>query len=594
MGKISAFLTNFFKNPEWHRRLRWPLLSIAVGVVAGMGAITFDWLLHLFLKYFIHLPTGYIEPVPIPAGTPTWTAPHFWGRWLLLIVPTLGGLISGLIVFFIAPEAEGHGTDAMIESFHQRGGFVRKRVPFIKILASAITIGSGGSAGKEGPIAQIGSGFGSCLATALKLKPRDRRILMLAGAAAGIGAIFRAPLGAALFAPEVLYRDTEFEFEAILPCLTSSIVAYSIFTNVYGHRAIFFPGHIDLTLPTELLPYSLFGVVCALVGYFYVHWFYGLRDKFFKKLPIPKLLKPALGGFLLGCVALFYPQIMAGGYGWIQWALEGKFLWHTMFILAILKIIVTSFTISSGGSGGVFGPSLFMGAMLGGAFGALGHQLAPEWVINPASYVLVGMGAFFGGVAKVPIASIIMLCEMSSSYTLLVPLMLVTTIAFLFLWNTTLFEKQVPTRMASPAHSRRMASGLLEYMFVYQAINNRPVELIPESLPFEQLVRTVTNSPDHYFPVIDHEGKMTGILSINDIREILFEEAISHLIVAKDVATPNVVRLFWHETLKQALDKFNAINVDELPVVKEDSPDKIITMLSKRDIISFYYHNIEV
>ncbi|OPX19983.1 MAG: chloride channel protein [Desulfobacca sp. 4484_104] len=577
-----------------HRRLRWPLLSIAVGIVAGVGAITFDWLLHLFLKYFIHLPTGYIEPVPIPAGTPTWTAPHFWGRWLLLIIPTLGGLVSGLIVFLIAPEAEGDGTNAMIESFHQRGGFVRKRVPFLKILSSAITIGSGGSAGKEGPISQIGSGFGSCLASALHLRPRDRRILMLAGAAAGIGAIFRAPLGAALFAPEVLYRDTEFESEAILPCLTSSIVAYSIFTNVYGRQALFFPGHVDISIPTELVPYTLFGVVCALVGYFYVHWFYGLRDKFFNKLPLPNHFKPAIGGFLLGCVALFYPQIMAGGYGWIQYALEGKFLWHTMFILAILKIVVTSFTISSGGSGGVFGPSLFMGAMLGGAFGFLGHQLAPQWVINPTSYVLVGMGAFLGGVGKIPIASIIMLCEMSSSYTLLVPLMLVTTIAFLCLWNTTLYEKQVATRMASPAHFQRIASGLLERMFVYQAVNNRPVELIPESMPFEQLVRTVTNSPDHYFPVIDQQGKMTGILSINDIRGLLFEEAISHLIVAKDVATPNVVRLFWNETLKQALDKFNVINVDELPVVKEDSPDQIITMLSKRDIISFYYQKIGV
>lgn len=574
--------------------MRWPLLSVAVGVVAGLGAITFDWLLNLFLGYFIQLPTGYVEPVPIPAGTPLWTPPHYWGHWLLLIIPALGGLTSGLLVFLLAPEAEGHGTDAMIDSFHQRGGFVRKRVPFIKILASAITIGSGGSAGKEGPIAQIGSGFGSCLATALRLKPRDRRILMLAGAAAGIGAIFRAPLGAALFAPEVLYRDTEFEFEAILPCLISSIVAYSIFTNVYGRHAIFFPGHVDITLPTELVPYILFGFVCAVVGYFYIHWFYGLRDRFFKKIPLPRHFKPAIGGLLLGGVALFYPQIMAGGYGWIQWALEGKFLWHTMFTLAILKIIVTSFTISSGGSGGVFGPSLFMGAMLGGAFGALGHQLAPAWVINPSCYVLVGMGAFFGGVAKVPIASIIMLCEMSSSYTLLVPLMLVTTIAFLCLWNTTLYEKQVATRMASPAHFRSLASGLLERMFVYQAINNRPVELIPESMPFEQLVRTVTISPDHYFPVVNHQGKMSGILSINDIREILFEDAISHLIVAKDVATPNVVRLFWNETLKQALDKFNEINVDELPVVKEEDPDQIITMLSKRDIISFYYRKLEV
>lgn len=594
MNNLKAFLNKILKSPEWHRRLRWPLLSVATGVVAGLGAILFDWLLHIGLRYFIHLPTGYVEPIPLPGGNSASMVSLPEGHWLFVIIPALGGLVSGLLVFLIAPEAEGHGTDAMIEAFHYRGGFIRKRVPFIKILASAITIGSGGSAGKEGPIAQIGAGFGSFLATTMKLTPRERRILILAGAAGGIGAIFRAPLGAALFAPEVLYRDTEFEFEAIIPCLTSSIVAYSIFTLVYGRSAIFFPGTVDVSLPTELLPYSLFGIVCALVGYFYVKFFYGLRDRFFTKVPIPNCFKPALGGLLLGGVAFFYPQIMAGGYGWIQWALDGQFPWHLMLTLALLKIVVTSFTISSGGSGGVFGPSLFMGAMLGGAFGFFGYQVAPDWVIHPSSYALVGMGGFFGGVAKVPIASIIMVCEMSSSYTLLVPLILVSTIAFLCLWRTSLYEKQVASRLASPAHFQRLASGLLERMYVHQAINPRPVQPISESMPFEQLVRIVTYSQDHYFPVVNEHGKMTGIISINDIRAILFEDSVFRLIVAKDVATPNVVRVYWNETLKQAMEKLTTLNVDELPVVKEENPDEIITMLSKRDIISYYYRKIEV
>lgn len=269
----------------------------------------------------------------------------------LLVIPALGGLLSGLLVYLVAPEAEGHGTDAMIESFHQRGGHIRKRVPLVKIVASAVTIGSGGSAGKEGPIAQIGSGFGSFFATVLKLKPRDRRLLVLAGAAGGIGAIFRAPLGAALFAPEVLYRETEFEYEAILPCIISSIVAYSVFTNVYGRRAIFSPGTVDFTLP-ELIPYALFGVVCALVGFVYIRVFYGLRDRFFNPLGIPRLVKPALGGLMVGAVAFLFPQIMDGGYGWVQAALEGKLFWGTMLLLAFLKILATSCTISSGGSGG--------------------------------------------------------------------------------------------------------------------------------------------------------------------------------------------------------------------------------------------------
>ena len=297
----------------------------------------------------------------------------------------------------------------------------------MKIIASAITIGTGGSAGKEGPIAQIGSGFGSAFASLLKLKARERRILLLAGAAGGIGAIFQAPLGAALFAPEVLYRETEFEYEAILPCIVSSITAYAVYTQLYKGGALFFPGPVDFSLPGELLPYTLFGVVCAMTGFLYVRILYGSRDRFFKPLRLHKMLKPAVGGLLLGTIAYAFPQVSDGGYGWIQMALEGKMFWGTMLLLAFLKILGTSCTIGSGGSGGVFGPSVFIGAMLGGAFGFLGHQVAPEWVVNPGAFVLVGIGGFFAGVAKTPVSSIIMACEMSASYTLLVPLMLVSS-----------------------------------------------------------------------------------------------------------------------------------------------------------------------
>jgi CIC family chloride channel protein len=566
------------------------LLGIAVGVVAGLGAILFDYLLNLGLHYFIYLPTGYAEPSRgTSAAILHFVSPY---NWLLIVIPTLGGLVSGLIVFLIAPEAEGHGTDAMIEAFHQRGGHIRRRVPFVKILASALTIGSGGSAGKEGPIAQIGAGFGSFVGSVLKLKPRDRRVLVLAGAASGIGAIFRAPLGAALFGPEVLYREMEFESEAILPCVVSSIVAYSIFTLFYKKGALFFPGQVQFTLPEELLPYALFGVVCGLVGFIYVRFFYGLRDYFFLRLPVPRIFWPSLGGLFLGLTIYFYPQVSSIGYGWVQMAMEGKLLWQTMLILALLKILATSFTISSGGSGGVFGPSVFIGAMLGGAFGFLGHQVAPNWVVNPQSFVLVGIGGFFAGVAKVPMASIIMACEMSASYTLLVPLMLVSAISYLLLGKTTLYEKQVVARIASPAHMSEFARGLLGDMWVSEAVSPHPVTLVPENMPFGQLIRVMTNSPDSHFPVIDATGKMTGILSINDIREVMFEESISSLIVAKDVATPNVVRVFWDESLAEALEKMAVLEVDELPVVREEAPDEIVAMISKRDIISYYHSRI--
>jgi CIC family chloride channel protein len=567
-------------------RLSLPLLSIIVGVISGLGALFFDKLLYIALRLFITLPSGYREPSPgtilsLAQDVPT-------KAWVLLFIPILGGLVSGLVVYLIAPEAEGHGTDAMIEAFHYHGGYMRRRVPFVKILASALTIGTGGSAGKEGPIAQIGSGFGSFLASVLQLKPRTRRILLLAGAASGIGAIFHAPLGAALFAPEVLYRETELEYEAILPCIVASIVADSIFWQIDQRPALFFPGPVKFDL-VELVPYLIFGVVCAAVGFFYIKVFYGMRDHLFHRLPLPNIFKPALGGIFLGLIIFYFPQVMATGYGWVQMAMEGKLLWGTMLLLAFFKILATSCTISSGGSGGVFGPSVFIGAMLGGAFGFFGHKLAPGWVIHPDAFVLVGIGGFFAGVAKVPIASIIMACEMSSSYNLLVPLMLVAATSFLLLGKTSLYEKQLVARIASPAHLSNFARSLLQKLYVKDAVTMKAMTAIPEDLPFPDLVKLVTKSSDMYYPVVNQDAKLTGILSINDLREIIFEPGISKLILAKDVATTEVLRVFPEDTLQDALDKMSRINTDELPVVRPEAPDETIGMISKRDIISYYH-----
>ncbi len=571
----------------WPRQFRLTLLSIAVGLVAGVGAIAFDQMLSLALDA-LHFLTGYVEPGRGAASTLAREITRKHSYWFL-IIPALGGLASGILVYSLAPEAEGHGTDAMIEAFHQKGGHIRRRVPIVKIIASALTIGSGGSAGKEGPIAQIGSGFGAFLSSGLKLKPRDQRILVLAGAAGGIGAIFQAPLGAALFAPEVLYREEEFEYEGILPCIISSIIAHSVYSQVYGRKALFFPGKVEFMLTSELVPYALFGVLCALVGFLYVRVFYGLRDRFFIPLRINRMLKPAVGGLMLGVISFLSPAILDGGYGWIQMAMEGKIIWWVMLLLAFLKILATSCTISSGGSGGVFGPSVFIGAMLGGAFGFLGQKLAPGWVIHPNSFLLVGMGGFFAGVAKVPIASIIMACEMSSSYTLLVPLMLVSSISYLLLRKVSLYEKQLTSRLASPAHVTEFSRGLLERFYVYEAAKIRPVSRIPEEMPFGEMVKIMVNSRDIYFPVVDRIGKMCGILSINDIREFMFEDSINHLIVARDVATLKVERVLWKDTLQQALDKMATLNVDELPVVREEDRDEIVTMITKRDIINYYH-----
>jgi CIC family chloride channel protein len=483
----------------------------------------------------------------------------------------------------------------MIESFHRKKGIVRKRVPFVKTIASAITIGSGGSAGKEGPIAQIGSGFASFLASLLKTEERDRRIMLLAGAAGGIGAIFKAPMGAALFATEVLYRRPEFEFEAIIPSIFSSIVAYTVYTLYYGWGTVFhIPSLVPIITPSELLLYASFGGLCALVGFIYISFFYGIRDRFFKPLAISRFLKPAFGGLLVGGLAFFFPQVLGGGYDWIQSAIDGNLPMKLMIGLAFAKIAATSFTISSGGSGGVFAPSLFIGAMLGGFYGTVCSHLFPDLVINPSAFVLVGMGGFFAGVAKVPIASLILVAEMTGGYSLIVPLLIVSTISYLLLGDFSLYEKQVQTRVDSPAHLGDFATNILEHISVKNALPiDRKVELIQEDMRLDRIIDLVVGSNQMNFPVVDKEGRLKGILSLTDVRKVMMDKEMHRLVVAKDIATDEVLTVTPEDSLHTALKKMAAAEIRELPVVSKDDSKKVISMISRKDLIRTYHDEIE-
>jgi len=587
---VKKFLQSF--SPIRIKRIgRWIFIGILIGVVSGFGAIVFNFLLRKGTQFFMKDLTALLLPTELHQvsflGAPL-------SRWMILWIPALGGLLAGLIVFRFAPEAEGHGTDAMIESFHRKKGIVRKRVPIVKTIASAITIGSGGSAGKEGPIAQIGSGFASFLASLLKMDERDRRVMLLAGAAGGIGAIFKAPLGSALFATEVLYRRPEFEFEAVIPCILSSIVGYTVFTFYYGWGTIFHIPKFPFTPPSELFFYGVFGVFCAVIGFFYIYFFYGMRDRFFKKLSLPLPLKPAFGGLLLGGLAFLLPQILGGGYEWIQSAIDGKLALQLMLLLAFAKIIATSFTISSGGSGGVFAPSLFIGSMLGGFYGHLCAKLFPHWVTHPNAFVLVGMGGFFAGVAKVPIASLIMVAEMTGGYSLIVPLMIVSSISYLLLGEVSLYEKQVSTRVDSPAHVGDFSVNILDHISVREALpSDRKLETIPEGMRFDEIMKFIVHSNQSNFPVVDGAGELKGILSMTDLRRVMLEKEIHRLVVAKDLATLDVLTVTPMDNLNTALKKMTQAEIRELPVVTNEDPRRVISMLSRKDIIRTYHDEVE-
>jgi CIC family chloride channel protein len=415
---------------------------------------------------------------------------------------------------------------------------------------------------------------------------------MLAGAAGGIGAIFRAPLGGALFVVEVLYASTAIEFSAIVPAVISSVVAYSVFVSIFGAGSALTVVNLKFHGFSELPGYLAFAVLCALVGFLYVSVFYGMRDHIFRKIKLPNFLKPAIGGLAVGLIALELPQIMAGGYGWIQRAIDndGSLTVQMMLVLALAKIVATSFTISSGGSGGVFAPSLFIGAMLGGAYGYFLHQLHPDAVVQPEAYVLVGMGGFFAGVAKVPLTALIMVSEMCGSYALLVPLMLVSVISVAVLSSRwTLYEEQVGSLVDSPAHLGDFVIDVLARIQVRSVYRvDHPIDLVPENMPLPEILRLVSLSRNNYFPVVDSKQQLVGIFSLRDIRATLEGDRAGALIVAADIATFPVLTVTPDDDLHDALRRFTRKNIDELPIVDPANPRRVIGMLRRKEVIGAY------
>lgn len=426
--------------------------SMLLGVVGAASALAFMWLLRYSQKLLLTGIAGYQMPgLPQEGGVlRQYFGPH--GVWLIPIATTVGGLLSGILVYGLAPETEGHGTDEVVLAFHTAKGFLRARVAPVKMLASAITIGSGGSAGREGPIALIGAGFGSVYATLRHRPDRERRLLTLVGMAAGLSAIFRSPIGTALFAIEVLYDGLAFEGSALVYTLIGSMVAYALNGFFSGWEPLF---RISKSLPAirpfDYVWYALLGIGSGLVATLLPVVFYRTRD-FFRALPIPRFTKPALGGLGVGLIALGFPQVLGGGYGWIQEAIDGHLLFKLLLVLLFAKMLAFALTVSSGGSGGVFAPSLFVGAMLGGAMAFPFHQPA-------GAFAVVGMAAVFGGAARVPIATLVMVMEMTGGYGLLAPAGLAVLLSYLVqrwlsspLKYRSLYEAQVPGRADSPTH----------------------------------------------------------------------------------------------------------------------------------------------
>lgn len=576
---------------------KWTFYFVLIGLIAGLGAIVFHYLCGLGVHYFMDAIAGFRPPPPAGEHLPIPPTDRPFNRWLLLILPAMGGLASGWLVYTFAPEAEGHGTDAAIDAYHRKGGFIRGRVPIVKTIASAITLTTGGSGGREGPIAQIGAGFGSFLATALKLSDRERRIMMAAGIGAGVGSIFRAPLAGALFAAEVLYRDPEFESEVIIPAGISSVIAYCLFCLVFGWGSLFEAPPFRFSNPLELGPYLALALVLSAVGAFYVKTFYGVTAMF-RRLPLPNHIKPFLGGLCTGGIGFYLPYTLAFGYGYVQRALDPELLAGEITIgfllaLAIGKVLTTSFSIGSGGSGGVFGPSVVIGGAMGGVVGKFFHGIMPTVVADPGAYVIVGMAGFFTAVSNTPISTIIFVSEMTNSYHLLMPSLLVCSVAYLVSKRWTIYECQVENRIASPAHAGEFFVDVLQSIRVKDLMHLvQKVNLIPENMSFRDFKRYFAETKQHYFPVMDGHGRLSGIFSSTDIRSVLFTEGLEHLILMKDLATTDLIVTTPDEDLNSVLRKFTIKNIDSLPVVRTEDRGVLAGMLNRREVIAFYNEKI--
>ncbi len=569
---------------------KWVVVGLLIGIVAGFGAAAFYYLIQFSTDNFLGRITGFYPPNPAgEIAAPLTIYPHYY---LIPLSVALGGLVVGLLIYYLAPEAEGHGTDAAIDAFHNRNGVIRKRVPAVKMIASAITIGSGGSGGREGPTAQISAGFGSYLATVLGLSNRDRRIAVAAGIGAGIGAIFRSPFAGAILSAEILYSGGDMEVEALTPAFIASPVGYVIFASITSFSPMFsLSSPYTFNHPLNLILYAILGLICGLVGKFYSSFFYWVKG-IFSKLKIKKFLKPMIGGAIAGLIAMFFPQTVGMSYGYLQYLMNGNLrsaepayfavpVLVALILIAFTKIVATSLTISSGGSAGVFAPSLVIGGFTGAAMWVVVNTIIPGIVTSPAPFVLVGMMALFAGVGRVPIAVVLMVSEMTGSLEVMIPSMIAVVISYYIVgFKYSIYRSQVRNRSESQAHRGEYSIPVLSYLKAKDAMINTPT--IDPSTPVSTALRIMGDYGITGIPVTD-KGKLVGIVTKSDLGQVkpLHQdmESVSH------VMTRNVISGHADESLLEIMRKLSVNNISHIPILEKER-NEVMGMVTWNEIFS--------
>jgi CIC family chloride channel protein len=596
------------KGPVDLRLVGQTLLRAAlIGAVAGLCGAAFFWLTEHAQHLLLERGTGY-RPLraagEVLASTSS-AEQHPYRPWLLAVVPALGALISGVLTSGV-PETRGGGTDAMIEAFHHHAGRLSPRSIWRKAAASIATLASGGAGGREGPTMFIGGALGGLIADLMRTGARERRLLLVAGAAAGISAVFRTPLGAALLAVEVLYRDG-FESDALVPSILASVVSYSVVISIFGETTLF--GHVPRFpfIPAHLPLYMVLALSVSLLGFVLVQSMAFVRKRT-AALRVPAFCKPAIGALLLGisCTPLitymgeriYEPGqglgLLGGGYGAVQLAISGMY-WlpdgyeavQLLFLLCVGKVVAASLTIGSGGSAGDFAPSLAVGGLFGGAFGRACQILLSDPRIDPGAFALVGMGTLYGGIAHVPLSALVLVCEMAGSYDLLVPLMLTEGIAFVALRNTYLYPAQVATALESPAHRSAVLHDVLTTTSVSMLMSHPESHVsFRKDTPLDELVKKTTMGGwQDVFPVLDEAGQLVGLVTASGVFGVAQQPEVCSWLLATDVMLP-VVSLKPGDHLRRATELMIDSGLRELPVIDESG--RVVGFLDEADIARSY------
>jgi len=553
------------------------VVAALVGLVGGFGAIFFRMLVNSIQG----LVLGHGE------DTVALLAELHW--WHKLLLPVAGGLIVGPLVYFLAREARGHGVPEVLGAMVFRKGVIRPIVAAVKTVASAVTIAFGGSVGREGPIVQIGAGMGSTLGQWLRFSPQRLRTLIGCGAAAGIAATFNAPIAGAFFALEILMRD--FAVVTFAPIIVASVVATAVSRNFLGDTPAFPVPGFTLDGYAELPFFLVLGLLVGLVAVVYVRTLYGAED-WFEKLPIPTWLKPALGGLLLGVVVIWFPQAYGVGYASMVEALDGNLGWQLMAVLVLVKLVAVNLTLGSGFSGGIFAPALFMGGMLGGAFGVLVDTMVPGSHSAIGAFSMVGMGAMVGAATGGPLTAILILFEMTGEYRVILPLMLASigaALVYRSIMGDSIFTLKF-TRAGQRLEFGRESAILRDY-HVQDVMDVNPTS-VPVDAPFDRILQMFLTHRDEEYYVVGEDGHLVGQISIHDVKDLLHEEGLGHVILADDIRNEVADLVYRQDTLEDCLLKLGCHDSRGLPVLYSPEKPVLVGIITRQAIFEIYNREI--